>query len=424
LRAVLSPTAENAIEQSRAEVPRPPAAPERVSRWAAKSARRPAVRAAGNGRRIQETKNMLPRSIKVGRSLTMATLAVAFVACNDNDRNVVAIVTPLNQFTLASLVADQGVATTIDPNLVNPWGIAFGPTGLLWVSNNGTGTSTVYNGNGSKVPTTVTIPGADGAQGVPTGVVLNTTGDFVIVGVGPVQLPAIGAAAFIFAGEDGTISAWNPSAPNNSAVIVADRSATGAVYKGIAMAQNGGANFLYATNFHANAVDVYDKNFVLVNSFTDASMPAGFAPFGIASINGKLYVSYAKQKAPDNKDDDAGLGNGFIDVFNPDGSLSKRLVSAGALNSPWAMVIAPTGFSRFAGDLIVGNFGDGLIAAYDPNTGAFIDNLRGGDGNAIQLSGLWGLAFGPFPGSTIMYFSSGPNDETHGLVGTLTPVVQ
>jgi uncharacterized protein (TIGR03118 family) len=307
---------------------------------------------------------------------------------------------------------------------VNPWGIAFGPTGLLWVSNNGTGTSTVYNGNGSKVPTTVTIPGADGAQGVPTGVVLNTTGDFVIVGVGPVQLPAIGAAAFIFAGEDGTISAWNPSAPNNSAVIVADRSATGAVYKGIAMAQNGGANFLYATNFHANAVDVYDKNFVLVNSFTDASMPAGFAPFGIASINGKLYVSYAKQKAPDNTDDDAGLGNGFIDVFNPDGSLSKRLVSAGALNSPWAMVIAPTGFSRFAGDLIVGNFGDGLIAAYDPNTGAFVDNLRGGDGNPIHLSGLWGLAFGPFPGSTIMYFSSGPNDETHGLVGTLTPVVQ
>jgi len=367
---------------------------------------------------------MLPRSIKFGRSLTMATLAVAFAACNDNDRNVVAIVTPLNQFTLGSLVADQGVATTIDPNLVNPWGIVFGPTGLLCVSNNGTGTSTVYNGNGSKVPTTVTIPGADGAQGVPTGVVLNTTGDFVIVGVGPVQLPAIGAAAFIFAGEDGTISAWNPSAPNNSAVIVADRSATGAVYKGIAMAQNGGANFLYATNFHANAVDVYDKNFVLVNSFTDASMPAGFAPFGIASINGKLYVSYAKQKAPDDKDDDAGLGNGFIDVFNPDGSLSKRLVSAGALNSPWAMVIAPTGFSRFAGDLIVGNFGDGLIAAYDPNTGAFIDNLRGGDGNAIQLSGLWGLAFGPFPGSTIMYFSSGPNDETHGLVGTLTPVVQ
>ena len=367
---------------------------------------------------------MLPRSIKVGRSLTMATLAVAFAACSDNDHNVVAIVTPLNQFTLGALVADQGIATTIDPNLVNPWGIAFGPTGLLWVANNGTGTSTVYNGNGTKVPTTVTIPGANDTQGVPTGVILNSTGDFVIVGIGPVQLPAIGPAMFIFAGEDGTISAWNPSAPNNSAVIVADHSATGAVYKGIAMAQNGGANFLYATNFHANAVDVYDKNFVLVNSFSDAGMTAGFAPFGIANINGKLYVSYAKQKAPDNHDDQAGVGNGFIDVFNPDGSLSKRLVSGGALNSPWAMVIAPTGFSRFAGDLIVGNFGDGLMGAYDPNTGAFIDNLRGGDGNAIQLSGLWGLAFGPFPGSTIMYFSSGPNDETHGLVGTLTPVVQ
>ena len=278
---------------------------------------------------------MQPRSINVGRSLTMATVAVALAACSDND-HVINVVTPLNQFTIAHLVADQGIATTIDPNLVNPWGIAFGPTGLLWVANNGTGTSTVYNGNGTKVATTVTIPGADGAQGVPTGVVLNSTGDFVIVGIGPVQLPQIGPATFIFAGEDGTISAWNPSAPNSSAVIVADRSATGAVYKGIAMAQNGGANFLYVTNFHANAVDVYDKNFTLVNSFTDAGMAAGFAPFGIATINGKLYVSYAKQKAPDNKDDDAGVGNGFIDVFNPDGSLSKRLISNGVLNSPWA----------------------------------------------------------------------------------------
>ena len=363
---------------------------------------------------------MQPRSINVGRSLTMATVAVALAACSDND-HVVNIVTPLNSFTLASLVADQGVATTIDPNLVNPWGIAFGPTGLLWVANNGTGTSTVYNGNGTKVPTTVTIPGANGAQGVPTGVVLNSTGDFVIVGIGPVQLPQIGAATFIFAGEDGTISAWNPSAPSSSAVIVADRSGTGAVYKGIAMTQNGGANFLYVTNFHANAVDVYDKNFVLVNSFTDTSIPSGFAPFGIAAIGGKLYVSYAKQKAPDNHDDEAGVGNGFIDVFNPDGSLSKRLVANGVLNSPWGMVIAPTGFSRFAGDLIVGNFGDGLIGAYDASTGAFIDNLRGADGNPVHLDGLWGLAFGPFPGSTTTYFSSGPNEEAHGLVGTLTP---
>jgi len=356
---------------------------------------------------------MQPRSINVGRSLTMATVAVALAACSDND-HLVNVVTPLNSFTLASLVTDQGIATTIDPNLVNPWGIAFGPTGLLWVANNGTGTSTVYNGDGTKVPTTVTIPGANGMQGVPTGVILNSTGDFGV----PNNL---GAAAFIFAGEDGTISAWNPSAPNNTAVIVADRSGTGAVYKGIAMAQNGGANFLYVTNFHANAVDVYDKNFTLVNSFTDATMAAGFAPFGIATINGKLYVSYAKQKGPENTDDDAGVGNGFIDVFNPDGSLSKRLIANGVLNSPWAMVIAPTGFSRFAGDLIVGNFGDGLIGAYDANTGAFIDNLRGADGNPISLAGLWGLAFGPFPGSTTMYFSSGPSDETHGLVGTLTP---
>jgi uncharacterized protein (TIGR03118 family) len=367
---------------------------------------------------------MHPRSIKLGRPLTMATVAIALAACSDHDHNVVNVVTPLNQFSLAALVADQGVATTIDPLLVNPWGIAFGPTGLLWVANNGSGTSTVYNGNGTKVALTVRIPAANGGQGVPTGVVLNTTADFVIVGLGPQPLINIGAASFIFAGEDGTISAWNPSTPGGNAVIVADRSATGAVYKGIAMAQNGNANFIYATNFHANSVDVYDKAFTLVNSFSDANIPAGFAPFGIANIGGKLYVSYAKQKAPDNHDDEAGVGNGFVDIFNPDGSLSKRLISNGTLNSPWAIALAPTGFSRFAGDILVGNFGDGMIGAYDPTTGALIDDLRGGDGNPIKIDGLWGLAFGPFPGSTVLYFASGPQEEQHGLVGTLTPVIQ
>jgi len=355
---------------------------------------------------------MHPRSIKLGRSLTTATIAVALAACSDND-HVVNVVTPLNSFTLTSLVADQGVAKTIDPNLVNPWGIAFGPTGLLWVANNGTGTSTVYNADGTKVPTTVTIPGANGQQGVPTGIVLNTTTDFAI--------PNLGAATFIFAGEDGTISAWNQAAPNNTAVIVNDRSAGGAVYKGIAMAVNHGANLIYLTNFQNNSVDVFDKNFHCVNSFTDPNMTAGFAPFGIANINGQLFVSYAKQKQPDDKDDEPGVGNGFVDIFNPDGTLSKRLISNGTLNSPWGMVVAPTGFSQFAGRLIVGNFGDGLISAYDISTGAKIDDLRGTNGNPIKIDGLWGLAFGPAAGSTTLYFASGPDDEKHGLVGTLTP---
>jgi uncharacterized protein (TIGR03118 family) len=352
-------------------------------------------------------------SLKLGRSLTVATVAVALAACSDNNQ-VLNVITPLNSFVVTSLVADQGSAVTIDPNLINPWGIAFGPTGLLWVSNNGTGTATVYNGNGTKVALNVTIPGANGGQGVPTGVILNSTLDF--------QIGANGAATFIFAGEDGTLAAWNPQTGN--AQLVADRSARGAVYKAIAMASNGGANFLYATNFHNNSVDVFDRNFGFVSSFTDPGMPAGFAPFGIANINGLLYVTFAKQLPPDNHDDEAGVGNGFVDVFNPNGSLSKRFASNGTLNSPWAVTLAPTSFSRFAGDILIGNFGDGLIGAYDPNTGALVDQLRDANGNAIKIDGLWGLAFGPFPGSTVLYFASGPQSESHGLVGTLTSTLQ
>ena len=367
---------------------------------------------------------MNPRSLKLGRSLTAATVAVALAACNDNNGALVNIVTPLNSFTITPLVADIGTATTIDPNLINSWGIAFGPTGLLWVANNGTGTATVYNGNGTKVPLNVTIPGAGGMQGVPTGVILNSSADFVVVGLPPNVLPATGPATFIFAGEDGTIAAWNAQLPGGSAVIVADRSGTGAVYKGIAMASNGGTNFLYATNFHNNTVDMFDRNFTFVNSFTDTGIPAGFAPFGIANINGLLFVTYAKQLAPDNHDDQAGVGNGFVDVFNPDGTLARRFASNGTLNSPWGIALAPSNFSRFSGDILIGNFGDGLIGAYDPNTGNLVDQLRDSNSNAIKIDGLWGLAFGPFPASTVLYFASGPQAESHGLVGTLTQTGQ
>jgi uncharacterized protein (TIGR03118 family) len=378
----------------------------------------PAVRAGAVGRRIQETENMNPRSLKPGRFLTAATIALALAACNDNN-NLVNVIAPLNRFTLTRLVADQGAATTIDPNLINSWGIAFGPTGLLWVANNGTGTATVYNGDGTKVPMTVGIPGTGDSQGVPTGVILNSTIDFPIIGLGQ-PLTSVGPATFIFAGEDGTISAWNALTPNGNAVLVADRSAEGAVYKGIAMAANGGQNFLYATNFHNNTIDVYDHNFAFVNSFTDPGMVAGFAPFGIANIGGQLFVTYAKQLAPDNHDDQAGVGNGFVDVFNPNGTLARRFASNGTLNSPWGIALAPANFSRFGGDILIGNFGDGLIGAYDPNTGALVDELRDSSGNAISIDGLWGLAFGPFPGATTLYFASGPQQESHGLVGTLT----
>ncbi len=366
---------------------------------------------------------MNPPSLKLGTSLTVATVAIALAACSDNN-HVVNIITPLNSFVVTPLVADQGSAVTIDPSLINPWGIAFGPTGLLWVANNGTGTSTVYNGNGTKVALHVAIPGVNGGQGVPTGVTLNSTVDFAVVGIGPQPLSAVGPATFIFAGEDGTISAWNAQIPGGNAVIVADRSGAGAVYKGVAIASNAQGSFLYATNFHGNTVDMFDRNFTFVRSFTDSGMTLGFAPFGIANIGGKLFVTYAKQLPPDNHDDEAGVGNGFVDVFNADGTLARRFASNGTLNSPWAIALAPSNFSRFSGDILIGNFGDGLIGAYDPNTGALVDQLRDEHANAIKIEGLWGLAFGPFPGSTVLYFASGPQEESHGLVGTLTVTLQ
>ena len=358
------------------------------------------------------------RSSSTTRRSVIAVISLALVAGCDNKNFFTNVVTPpavVNAgFLQTNLVADVSTAgaRVVDPNLVNSWGIAFGTTGALWVANNGTGTSTVYDAAGNKQNITVTIPGADpNAAGVPTGIVFNGTGDFAIPNVGP--------SSFIFAGEDGTIAAWGPGM--TTAAIIADRSANDAVYKGITMASNGGVNFLYLTDFHNARVDMFDHNNAFVGSFTDPTIPAGFAPFGIANIAGKLYVTYAKQKAPDNEDDVAGAGNGYVVVFNADGTVNHRFVSQGALNSPWGVVMAPSGFGSLGGAILIGNFGDGRINAYDATTGAFIDSLRDGNGSPIVISGLWGLAFGPDVSSTTLYFAAGPGDESHGLMGTLTP---
>jgi uncharacterized protein (TIGR03118 family) len=339
------------------------------------------------------------------------------VACGDKQVEFINIVPPPpvnvgNLFVQTNLIADTAGfgAPVIDPNVVNSWGIAFGATGNLWVANAGTGTSTIYNAAGTKQPLTVAIPTTGAATGgAPTGIITNATSDFAIGG---------GPALFIFAGEDGVISAWNASSGPN-AVLVADRSAAGAVYKGIAMGTRNGQNFLFATNFRGNSVDVFNSSFQYVTSFTDSAMAAGYAPFGIQNIGGLIYVTYAKQLAPDNEDDQAGPGNGFVDVFNPDGSLARRFASQGALNSPWGIAVAPTGFGSMGGKILIGNFGDGQIGAYDATTGAFVDFLRDAQGVAISIDGLWGLAFGPGAAARTLYFASGPNDEAHGLVGTL-----
>ena len=357
---------------------------------------------------------------RLGASLSAAVALATLAACEaTGDTNLV--VTPITNttFVQANLVSDIPTYNprTIDPNLVNAWGLAFGADGALWVANNGTGTATSYSQAGAKLPRTVAVPSAvAGEPGVPTGAIYNASADFIIPGTG--AGPTLGAALLIFAGEDGTISAWNNST-GSAAVLMADRSAHDAVYKGIAMALNGDGMFLYLTNFKQNSIDVFDAGFQFVTSFTDATIPAGYAPFGIQNIGNRLFVTYAKQKGPDNEDDDPGVGNGFVDVFTPAGALVRRFASHGSLNSPWGIALAPAGLGRFSGDILIGNFGDGMIGAYDPTSGTLVDMLRAPGGAPVSIPGVWGLGFAP--SSTTLFFSAGPNDESHGLVGTLTP---
>jgi uncharacterized protein (TIGR03118 family) len=322
-----------------------------------------------------------------------------------------------------NLVSDlPGVADRVDPNLVNPWGIAYGPTTPFWIADNHTGVSTVYDGNGVQTRTAVAIPGPAGSKlpGAPTGVVFNSTTDFAVTPGQP--------AKYIFATEDGTIAAWNSGA---AAVLKGDLSALGTVYKGLALGSSGGKNYLCATNFNAGRVDVFDANFTpvaLAGSFTDPNLPAGFAPFNIQNIGGKLYVTYALPDAAKH-DDVSGPGNGYVNVFDTGGNLLQRLVSKGPLNSPWGVVLAPAGFGGFGGALLVGNFGDGRINAFNPATGAWLGALRDGSGKALEIEGLWGLIFGngSRAGDThTLYFAAGIKGggdlEDHGLFGSIGPI--
>lgn len=354
----------------------------------------------------------MPRfSSSIGRSVSIAVgLTAVLVACSDKTTTTPVLPTAYDEAKLVADVSTLG-ATVVDANLTNPWGLAFSAGGTLWVSNNHSHTSTLYNAAGVKSALVVTIPGTAGAAlGAPTGIVFNPTTDFVLANGNK--------ASFIFAGEDGTLTGWNTGA---TAQIVADRSATGAVYKGLALAPNAGANFLYATNFKKNAVDVFDRTYKFVSSFTDATIPAGYAPFGIHTIGGLLYVTFAKQRAPNNEDDEPGVGKGYVDIFNPDGTRVKRFVSNGKLNSPWAVALAPAGFGSAGGNILIGNFGDGLIGAYDATTGAFRGFLHDANNVSLAIDGLWDLTFGVGAASpTSLYFSAGPSGETHGLLGTLT----
>lgn len=327
-------------------------------------------------------------------------------------------------FTQTNLVSDvPGMALRTDPNLVNPWGMAVGLNSGLWIALNGSGKSASLDGTGQPVaPGAITIPGPGGAgASAPTGVATNASTGFVISANGKTA-----PATELFATEDGTIAGWSMSVDPANAVIAVNQSTMGAVYKGLAMGFNAKGAFLFATNFHSGAIDVFDSKFQPVHiddGFRDPQLPAGYAPFGIASINAKLYVTYALQDA-DKKDDVAGAGHGFIDIFSTSGILLKRFASAGQLNSPWGMAWAPfQGFGAFDNALLVGNFGDGTIDAFDFDSGDFLGKVAGSNGNAITISGLWGLDFGLAVAkstSSTIFFTAGIGKEQHGLFGTLT----
>lgn len=353
----------------------------------------------------------------MGKRCTMppALLVLALVA-----GAALAVVAPLSaakptQFTVNPLVSDQpGVAPVTDPDLVNAWGLVSGPTTPWWVSDNGTDKSTLYRGSdGAKQGLVVSVAGG------PTGTVFNTTAGFV--------LPTGGRALFLFDSEDGIIRAWN-GAQGTTAIVVKDRSDVGAIYKGLAIANTDSGPRLYAADFHNARIDVLDGSFGLVpdSGFEDPSLPKAFAPFNVQVIGDRVFVAYAKQDE-DAEDEIAGQGLGRVDVYDLDGNLLGGIDGHGQLNAPWGLAVAPASFGSFAGDLLVGNFGDGQINAFhEVNPGQFVHvgELRGSDNRPLAIDGLWALQVsqgGNNGTAGQLFFTAGPDEETHGLFGTIAP---
>jgi len=378
---------------------------------------------------------------KLGLTLVVAISGsvTAFAGDDDSRRE-------RDAYAVTPLVSNlSGHAQHTDPILKNAWGIAFSPAGSpFWVNDNATGCSTLYDGTGVKITAlqvSIPLPGnivpasscqphdpsqpSNPTAATPTGIVWNPAAAFVVPGT---KIPAV----FIFSTEDGTISAWAGGLnPRDNAVIAADESANGSVYKGLAYGVNAKGPFLFATNFHNGTVDVFGPNgsdglFTKVTTldghFTDPEIPRGYAPFNIANIDGDLFVTYAKQDA-DKHDDVAGAGHGFVDVFDTDGHLIRRFESRGRLNSPWGITRASFAFGPYSGKILIGNFGDGRINVFN-NDGTFVDQLEDTHGKPLVIDGLWTLTLGGGLNSSsdTLYFSAGPGDETNGLFGTITPV--
>jgi uncharacterized protein (TIGR03118 family) len=351
------------------------------------------------------------------------------------------------QTNLVSDIPGLAPANPPDSFLLNPWGLSYSPTSPFWVSDNNAGVTTLYTGTGAKIPLTanpsqgVNIPLPDGMPGgTPTGTVFNSSGG----GFEVTENGKTGSSVFLFATEDGTIVGWAPSVDRNNAIIAVDNSGnnftepdplkqTGAVYKGVAIATDAsGQTLLYASNFRSGHVDVFHTDFtpdtnLPTGAFTDPHLPKGYAPFDIQELNGKIYVTYALQNA-EKHDDVAGQGHGFVDSYNLDGSGETRVVTRGQLDSPWGLAIAPASFGDLAGDLLIGNFGNGRINAFDiaeNGRGHFEGQLKDPNGNPIQIDGLWALKVGndhAAGSSQTVFFTAGINGESDGLFGSLQAV--
>jgi uncharacterized protein (TIGR03118 family) len=324
-------------------------------------------------------------------------------------------------YTVTKLVSDQqGEAKFTDPHLVNAWGLAASSTSPWWVANNETDTSTLYTGDGSPQSLVVKVAGG------PTGLVFNGSGGFEVEHKG-----ASGSSIFIFDNEEGKILGWNPNvpppAPSKKAFVIINRSKFDSNYKGLAIATTNGDTWLYAADFHNARVDVFNSSLqpvILPGAFMDPTIPRRFAPFGIQAIGDRIFVGYAKQDA-DAEDEVAGPHLGYVDMYDTAGNLLRRVATRGPLDAPWGLAMAPDDFGQFSGDLLVGNFGDGRINAYrEQNDGSwtFEGQLMSG-GHVIEIDGLWALGFGNGQGSgptNSLYFTAGPEDETHGLFGSIT----
>ncbi len=340
---------------------------------------------------------------------------------------ILSLATPASaqhRYQQTDLVSDvPGLAAVTDPNLVNPWGLSRSATSPWWTANNGTGTSTLYNGLGIKQALTVTIPPAAGLSGpsTPTGTVFNGSSDFK-VGLPGTSQPA----RFLFVTAEGTLSGWNPGANPTNAITKIDWSTSGAIFRGLALGQIGTANYLYAANFHTGKVDVFDGTFTPVDlgatAFHDPHLPRGYAPFNVQAIGDKIFVAYAKQDH-EKIDEVTGPGRGFVTAYTTSGVLSMRLHWGPWFNAPWGVAQAPADFGRFSGMILVGQFGSGKIAAFDPVTGKFRGFMRGANHRPVKIEGLWALSFGNGANAgplNTLYFAAGIEDEAHGLFGTLT----